>query len=183
MADNFKLKTAVSDPLTFASDESAEGVHAPLIRSTQLQDILEVTLSLDTSAYADGDVLAATQEIASALRENGATGTITSLVVCDKDDQGVALDVVFLQTNVAIGTENAAVSATDAAADEVLGIVEVAAGDYVDLVNAQVAPKHGLNIPVKAASDSTSLFVAAISRGTGTYTASGITLKVGITRN
>jgi hypothetical protein len=33
---------------------------------------------------------------------------------------------------------------------------------------------------VEAGSGSTSLYVAAISRGTGTYTASGITLKIGI---
>ena len=33
--------------------------------------VLDVTLSLDTNAYSDGDVLAATQEIANAVRVPG----------------------------------------------------------------------------------------------------------------
>lgn len=145
--------------------------------------VKEVTLTLDTAAYAAGDVLADTQEITTAMRVNGGTGVWQSLVVLDKDDQGQALDVVLLRTNVSIGTENAAVSITDANADEILGIVEVTAGNYVDLVNSQQVTKSNLGIVVDAAAGSTSLFVAAISRGTGTYTASGINLKLGFLRD
>jgi len=142
--------------------------------------IKEVTLSLNTSQYASGDVLADTQAITAAMHVNGGAGVIDSVVVLDKDDQAAALDLVFLQTNVAIGTENSAVSITDTAADEVLGVVEVAAGDFVDLVNNQVAFKGNLGIIVQAPSGVDDLYVAAISRGTGTYTASGITLKIGM---
>jgi len=145
--------------------------------------VKEVTLSLSTDAYADADVLADTQEISDAVRVNAGTGVILSLVVLDKDDQGVALDVVFLRTNVSLGTENDAVTVTDANADEILGIVEVAASDYVDLANSQLASMTGLYIVVDAAAAATSLYVAAISRGTGTYTASGITLKIGLLRD
>lgn len=141
--------------------------------------VKEVSLSLDTNAYASGDVLAATQEIASALRLSGGSGLLHSIMVLDKDDQAQALDLVFLNANGSIGTENSAVSVTDAVADTILGIVEVAAGDYVDLVNSQLAVKTNVGIVLKVASG-TSLYVAAISRGTGTYTASGVTLKVGI---
>jgi len=141
--------------------------------------VKEVTLSLDTNAYASGDVLAATQEVASALRLSGGSGILHSMVVLDKDDQGEALDVVFLNANGSIGTENAAVSVSDAVADTIIGVVEVAAGDFVDLANSQIACKSSLGIVLKVASG-TSLYVAAISRGTGTYTAAGITLKVGI---
>lgn len=143
-------------------------------------DVIEVTLSLDTSAYADGDVLADTQEVASAVRVAAGTGVIHSLVVLDKDDQAQALDVVFLKTNVSIGTENSAVSVSDTNADEILGVVEVATDDYVDLTNSQIVTKTSVGIVIEAASGATSIFVAAISRGTGTYSASGITLKIGI---
>lgn len=145
--------------------------------------VKEVTLSLDTSAYADGDVLAATQEITDAVRVAAGTAVWHSLIVLDKDDQGEALDIVLLRTNVSIGTENAAVSVSDADADEILGIVEIASGDWVDLINSQHITKGNLGIDVDAAAAATSLFVAAISRGTGTYTASGITLKLGFLRD
>lgn len=141
--------------------------------------VIEVTLSLDTNQYADGDVLAATQEIANAVRGAG-TGVIESVVLLDKDDQGAALDLVFLRSNVAIGTENEAVSISDANADEIVGVIEVAAGDYVDLVGSQIVAKNNLGLTFQAVASATSLYVAAISRGTGTYTASGVTLKIGI---
>lgn len=145
--------------------------------------VKEVTLTLDTSQYADGDVLAATQAVTGAARVNAGQVALQSIVLLDKDDQGVALDLVFLRTNVGIGTENAAVSVTDANADEILGVVEVAAADYVDLINSQLVTKTNVGILMDAAAATTSLFVAAISRGTGTYTASGITLKIGLVRD
>jgi hypothetical protein len=141
--------------------------------------VREVTLSLDTSQYADGDVLADTQEIASALRISGGSGILHSVTVLDKDDQGEALDLLLLNASGSIGTENAAVSVSDAVADTIMGVVEVAAGDFVDLVNSQIAAKTNLGIVLEVASGS-SLYVAAISRGTGTYTTAGITLKLGI---
>lgn len=142
--------------------------------------VSEVTLTLDTNIYASGDVLADTQEIASAIRVNAGTGVIHSLIILDKDDQGQAMDVVFFKTNVSLGTENSPVSISDANADEILGIVEVVAGDYVDLVNSQLVTVTDVGIVVIADAAATSLFVGVISRGTGTYTASGITLKIGI---
>lgn len=142
--------------------------------------VVDLTLSLDTSAYADGDVLAEVQELASALRVAGGSGIIHSLTVVDKDDQAQAMDVVFFDnTSASLGTENSAVSISDDDADGILGIVEVLSGDYVDLVNSQVVSKTGLNIVVEVASG-TSLGIGVISRGTGTYTASGIVLRVGI---
>ncbi len=142
--------------------------------------VAEITLTLDTSIYASGDVLADTQEVASAIRVNAGTGVIHSLIILDKDDQGQAMDVVFLKTNVSLGSENSPVSITDANADEILGIVEVAAGDYVDLVNSQLVTVTDVGVVVVADTGATSLWVGVISRGTGTYTASGITLKIGI---
>jgi len=145
--------------------------------------VKEVTLTLDTNAYADGDVLAATQEIATAMRVNGGTGVLQSLVVLDKDDQGGALDILILRTTGSIGTENAAAGPTDAVADEILAVVEVTASNYVDLANSQIAVKPNLGIIVDAAAASQSLFVAAIRRDTKTYTAAGITLKLGFLRD
>jgi hypothetical protein len=142
--------------------------------------ILTATLSLDTGAYADGDVLADTQAVAGAARVNAGVVEIESIAVLDEDDQGQALDLVFLDANVSLGTENAAVSVTDANARNILGIVQIASGDWYDLGGCRLATKRDLHLLTKAASGATSLYVAAISRGTGTYTASGIQLRIGV---
>ena len=144
--------------------------------------VISVTLTLDTNIYAIGDVLAGTQEIANAMRVNGGTGVLYSVIVQDQDDQAGALDLVFLDTNCSIGTENATVNISDTCASEVVGIVEVSASDYVDLANSQSATKQP-GITMKAGAGTTSLYMAAISRGTKTYTANGIIVTCGFLRD
>jgi len=146
-------------------------------------DPVEVTLSLDTNAYHANDVLAATQEVAAAVRVNAGKALLTSIILNDKDDQKVALDLVLLRTNVALGTENAAPSIADNDADEVLGIVSVAAADWIDLGGTAVATIRNIGLLVEAGAASTSIYLAAITRGTPTHTASGITLKLGLLRD
>jgi hypothetical protein len=141
----------------------------------------ELTLSLDAgNVYADGDVLAAPQELENVAGLGGGCGVIQSVLALDVDDQAQAFDLVFLSSNVALGTENAAVSISDANAAYVVGVVEIGAGDYVDLANSQVAHKENLGIGFQCAAGETSLWVGAVSRGTGTYTASGIKLKISV---
>lgn len=142
--------------------------------------VLDVTLSLDTSAYADGDVLADTQTITSAFRVTDGTGVIQSLQVLDEDDQGMGMDIIFLDAANSLGTENSAPSITDANARNILGRVSVISGDYIDLGGVRHACKTGLGLVVKALSGANTLAVAAISRGTGTYTASGVRLRIGL---
>lgn len=139
----------------------------------------ELTLTLDTGAYVAGDVLADTQIIENIVRIQSGTGIIHSVTILDKSDQAQSLDLVFLRSNVSIGTENSPVSVSDTNADEILGVVEVDASDYVDLVNSHIATKTNLGIGFRAL-ESKHLYVAAISRGTGTYAADGITLKITI---
>lgn len=138
--------------------------------------VVDLVLSLDTGAYASGDVLADTQELTDVFRTSGGTGIIHSILVQDDDDQAQALDIIILDANTTIGTENSAVTMADN--DDILGSVEVATSDYVDMANSQHACKTNVGIVVKGIGRS--LYVAAVSRGTGTYTASGITLRFGL---
>jgi hypothetical protein len=145
--------------------------------------VLEATLSLDTSQYASGDVLAATQSLSgTAFLENGDAAIVQSIQVVDLDDQAGDLDIVLLRSNAAIGTENAAVSVTDANADEIVAIIEVTSSDYVDLVNSQIAHIANVGLMIQAASDDDGLWIAAISRDTKTYTASGLIVRIGLMR-
>jgi hypothetical protein len=145
--------------------------------------IVPITFSLDTNAYADGDVLADSQILANALRINDGTGEIVSLVLNDKDDQGVAMDVVFLSANVSLGTENGAVAITDADADNILGVVHIDGADWIDMINSRVATKRDLGLKIKAVTGAASIYVGLITRGAPTHTASGITGRIGINRD
>ena len=154
---------------------------APLPISAPSSALVAVTLSLDTSAYATGDVLADTQEIAGAVRVNGGSGILQNIILNDKDDQtAAAMDIFILSSNVSLGTENSAPSITDANGDAILGIIQISAGDWIDLGGCKVAMLRNLGIVVKAASDSTSLYLAVITRGSPTQTASGITARIGV---
>lgn len=139
----------------------------------------DVTLSLDTAIYADGDVLAATQVVSNGVRVDDEPGLLQTIVVVDEDDQGIALDLVFLSANTSIGTENAAVSISDAGARDICGIVSVSAGYFMDLGGVRVATLTAVGLPIKPATGTNDFYIAAISRGTGTYTASGIKLRLG----
>lgn len=145
--------------------------------------VAEVTLSLAAATYTARDVLAATQIITACMRVDGGTGVIHTVTVLDQDDQGMALTLVFLRTNASIGAEESTVAPTDAAADEILGTVEILAGDYVDLTNSQIVTKTSVGIVVDAAAGADDLYIAAITEDTPTHTASGITVKVGILRD
>ena len=151
---------------------------APMPITTRAK-FCDVTLSLDTSAYADGDVLADTQEVTAALNANDGTGMIQSIQVLDEDDQGVAMDLIFLDANVSLGTENSAPSITDANARNILGRIRVNAADFIDLGGSRIATMTGVGIGIKAGSGVDDIWVAAITRGgTPTYTASGVRLRI-----
>lgn len=135
---------------------------------------VDLTFSLDTSAYASGDLLADSQRLVDVVRFADFQGVLSGFTLHDEDDQGVELDVVFLSANVSLGTENAGVSVTDANARQILGIVNVASTDWKDLGGVKVATKLNVNVPILPAAQTRDVYVALITRGTPTHTASGI---------
>jgi len=144
--------------------------------------VVDVTLALDTSQYADGDVLSETAAVASAVRTNAGIGKLVSLAVIDGDDQGQAMDIYLLSSNVAMGSANAAPSISDANAGAILGMVAIGTAQYRDLGGVKVATlmENDLGMLVKGAAGIKSIYLATISRGTGTYSASGVKLRLGI---
>lgn len=143
--------------------------------------VRNLTLSLDTSIYANNDLLADTQELADAVKMIDAGAVIQSLTVIDNDDVGQVFDVWILDSNVTFGTENSAPTISDANAVYIQGRIPVAAADYVDLGGSKVACIRGLNLPIKPVAGGTSIYVA-VTNGTGTptFTASGVKLRFGI---
>lgn len=143
------------------------------------EDVFEVTLSVDTSAYADGDTFADTQLVSATFFEaSGADRTLLNVVVLDKADQGFGIDLFFLDTNVSLGTENAAPSITDANAAQIVGLVRISSGDWIDVGGARVAVIN--NISQVLRSTTQNLYIAAVVRGAGTYGASDVIVKLGV---
>lgn len=143
--------------------------------------VRSLVMSLDTSAYANGDVIAATQELPDAVKMLDGGAMIESLTVIDKDDNGQVFDVWIMDSNVAMGTENSAPNISDANAAYILGKIPVAAADYVDLGGAKVASLRNVGLPIKPADGTSSIYVAIVNgTGTPTYTAAGLVLRFGI---
>jgi len=143
--------------------------------------VCEVDFGVDTAIYASGDLLANTEELPYAVMSNG-TSVITSLTLTDGDDQGAAMDVLFFRSNPgSLGVRNAAISITQTQAEECLGWVPIGAADYCDLGTRRVATVRSVGLVVHP-TNSTSVWVALVSRGTPTYTTGRLLLKVGLLR-
>lgn len=143
--------------------------------------VITVTCVLDTNAYADGDVLFDTQEIANAVRVAGDSCILQSVHVLDEDDQGEDFELIFFDANTSLGTVNVAPDITDSEARDIIGHFTFT-NDYVDLGACQIRTDYGIGLELKT-DGSTSLWVAGLSKGTGTYTNGGIKIKLGFLRN
>lgn len=142
-------------------------------RETNLIQVA-VTPTLDTSQYADGDSMADLITLAGVLRRAGPCAELLSAYGVDKDDQGVAFDIVLFDRSVTLPSKNSAWDVSDADMLFSQGIIRVESGDYVDLGGNRVFAKRGLGLGVKP--NATALYAGLISRGTGTYTAGGLKL-------
>ena len=145
-------------------------------------DVITVTPTCDASGTNINDVLFDYVEIPNAVAVAGGSAIIHSINLLDEDDQGGLIDLVFQSDNTALGTIDAAVSITDANARDIQGSVSMT--NYFDGIAWQMSTKNNIGLTVKAASDSTSLYVAGVVRTDSlTYTASGIQLKIGIVKD
>lgn len=139
---------------------------------------VDITMVMEASILADGDVAANMVEIPGAVRNTGGRAVLESFVLLDGDDQKIAADIVFSTASTDLGTLNSAPNISDANAANVLGIINVATGDYADIGGISIATKRALGLGIRAAASSTSIYVGIITRGgTPTYTASGVKMR------
>jgi len=135
---------------------------------------LSATPTLTTSETAAGDVLCATVALTPAL-PTYFIGEVVGITILDKDDQGSALDVVLLKSAVELGTPNAAVSISDANAEEILRVINVPADGYTDLIGCRLADVD-LGKPLQAPDQ---LYLGLIDRtGSKTFTAAGLVVTL-----
>ena len=142
-----------------------------------------ITLTAHTSAIANGDIIADTQQLDAAFRIADGTGTIKSITVFDPDDQTPYSFFIFLhRTTTSMGTENDPISITDAnAAAGIIMAVAFTAGDCVDLINGRMYQRENLSIPIQAVSGTDDLYVSMVCIiGTPTHAGGAIPVVLGI---
>ena len=147
--------------------------------------VLDHTPTLDTSAYAQHDVLFNFEAVTLGMGASEARpvrGTINNFILLDKDDNGNQITVYFSDSSAAsLGTLNAAISITDAHAATILGQVDTGA-TYEDLIGCKsIVPSAFAPIPFVSTDDK--IYVGGALRGsaTPTHTAAGITMRIGLT--
>ena len=87
--------------------------------------VVTVTPTVDTSAYASGDLLFDSAEVAAAVRANGYCAVLQSVTVLDKADQGVAFTLLIANAATDFGAANSAPDPDDTEAGTVIGWVPI----------------------------------------------------------
>lgn len=131
----------------------------------------QVTPTVDTSAYANNDLLFDTVTITTKIRELGRTGYIAAVEINDKDDEGSALSLVFMHTSNSAGSINSAPTISDANSDNTIGWVSVATTDYQDVGGNKQASVKNLNIPIPTKGTGLYMYGVVGASATPTYTA------------
>lgn len=140
--------------------------------------LIQVTPTLDTSAYASGDLICDVTTITSAALASGAYTELVSVTIVDQDDQTASAYTIYV-TNLSTtwGTFNAAPTVSDAALLGIQAIIPIASGDWLDLGGGKVAqPRIAQNIgAICKTSGSANLYMTIVNgAGTPTFTASGL---------
>jgi hypothetical protein len=139
--------------------------------------LVQVTPTLDTAAYASGDLFADVTTITSAALASGGYCELVSVTVVDQDDQTASPYTIYV-TNLSTswGSLNAAPAPADATALGIQTIIPIATTDWNDLGGFKVAqPRVAQSIgAICKTSGSANLYMTIVNgTGTPTNTASG----------
>jgi hypothetical protein len=144
--------------------------------------VLDFTPTLDTSIYADNDVLFISTVLTGVPDIEGGTVELVSAICFDGDDQATEVEVFFTTSATTPGTINGALSAADTVFDDIVGRAHFVT--FNDLINSQNCVLTGQAQIMQCAAGSKDLYVFGVVRsGTPTYTASGMKFKFGFKRH
>jgi len=145
-------------------------------------NVVEIELFCDTAVHAANDVVCQPIELPLIARPNGCA-VITNITLGDYDDQGAALDLVFLSEPTTVGANNATFAIPDTQLDHVLGCIPSSAGAYTNLDQNQVLTIRNCGLIVQPRPNTpSSVWVAVRTTGTPTYASGRLHLRVGTLR-
>ena len=109
---------------------------------------LEITPTISTSIYADGDVVGGLLDLR-ILCGGGGGGTIRQVRLVDDDSEGVALYLYLFDGKPTTIADQAAFAAAITVADlkKMIGRISIAAADYLTINTNDVVWKDDINLP------------------------------------
>jgi hypothetical protein len=148
--------------------------------------MIDVEPTVDTSAYAAGDLMFNPIKIENAVAVKGGSAILQSIAVANDDALTGTFDLVLTASDDAPGTLNNAVSGesglSDANADLILGITTVS--NMVDVGGCSVGSKQNIGMVIKAESTTRDVYVWGIAQSTDNPTAAtGYKLRFGIVQD
>lgn len=203
MADNIDITegsgtTVATDDVSGAHyqriklDVGGDGASIPVVEGAGIaavpvsvsDHVASATPTLDTSAYAEGDLLFDSTEVTNAVRANGGTAVLQSITILDKAANMSPFTILIANAATDFGTLNAAPDPDDTESGTVIGHVAVETTHYVDLGANAVACVYPIGLLLKAGAATTSLYIAGImGADTPTYAASDLVLQLGFLRS
>ena len=150
-------------------------------------DIVNVTPELHNGViYAIGDLMFNQVKIENAVAVPGGRSILQSVCAINADAQLGSFDLVFTaegtdtigDLNDPLQNEN---GISDANALYTLGITSIT--NMTDIGDSSIGSTQNIGMVLKAQEGSRDVFVWGISKTTGTYTTSGLTLRIGILKD
>lgn len=145
------------------------------VKKITSQLIVELTPTINTTAYTSGDQLGEVLEIPGFRNEGvnlGGTANLSQILILDKSTQAAAIDFVLFNGTVAptiASVNNGAYDLTDASLlAACIGGVSVGS-TYIASSSNKFSLDRNINQRVKITANSTSLWVVGVVRGTPTY--------------
>jgi len=167
---------ALFDPVTdlpYKALVNAELVAALTVLGQHV--VVDVDLTVPTSAIAAGDLLADTQVVANIAGAADKCVTIESITLINTDDNNNAIDLILLTDNVSLGTENAAPSVSGANALAIVGAnVQFTAAGWTDLGTPRVQSVGNLSRVIKPKAGTRDIYIGAVNVSGIVQFASGV---------
>lgn len=148
--------------------------------------IIDVTPTLNTNEYVDGDALFNKIEIPGAVVGNGGASKLINVTVNSKKSTATPMEVIIMGSDQSLESANDAmnITAAEGAAANFCGWVDIPADGCLDMgeynicmpVN-ETGAKPKLPFLCKADDDSTSLYFTVIIGGTVTYADGDLTFR------
>ena len=141
---------------------------------------ISVAPTVDTVAYASGDLVGPKQTLTGAGFTGVYTGTIQSVTITDLESQNADFDLVIFSSDPSgtTFTDNAAFDIADTDLPKVVCVIQVTTN--VAFADNGVVIANGTNCVFDATATGGILYAAAVIRSAATFTASGLTFRYSI---
>lgn len=178
MAQRGSLRIPTLQPI-----EAAIGPVASRITTVEDHTTITQTPTITAGAYSIGDAVGGLLTFADAALGNGREAEIKTLVIVDRGQQEVALDLVLFDRTFTATVDNAAFDPTDADLANTIGMIPVLPEHYTRFVDNSLAMIRPVGLYFTTGANA-NIYGQLVVRGIPTYASTGdLTVKLTVKRN